>query len=98
TFPEGPNPIAAIPEFPGGTAGTRPPLSGLYLNDDSTGFTYLAPEAALAPYSGDVIVGSEAQPHFWIHEPSGNGFAKIPLRNNLPAGTYSFEQAIFVSS
>jgi hypothetical protein len=96
TFPEGPNPIAPIPAFPRSTAGTGAPLSGLYLNDDLTGYTYLAPAASLATYAGDVIVGSEARPHFWILEPRGNGFVKIPLRNNLPAGTYSLEQAIFV--
>ncbi|HEX6393806.1 MAG TPA: hypothetical protein VFZ97_10205 [Acidimicrobiales bacterium] len=98
TFAEGPNPIAAIPNPPGSTKGARAPLSGLYLNDDATGYTYLAPAASLARYAGDVIVGTEARPDFWILQPRGNGFAKVPLRNNLPAGTYSLEQAIFVSS
>lgn len=98
TFPEGPNPIAPIPQIPAGAGGTRAPRSGLYLNDDLTGYTYLAPAASLARYAGDVIVGSETRAHFWILEPSGNGFAKIPLRDNLPAGTYGLEQAIFVSS
>jgi hypothetical protein len=98
TFPEGPNPIAPIPKLPGRTGRTRAPLSGLYLNDDLTGYTYLAPAASLARYAGDVIVGTEARAHFWILKPRGNGFAKIPLRDNLPAGTYSLEQAIFVSS
>ena len=96
TFPEGPNPIASIPKLPGGTGSGRPPLPGLYLNDDLTGYTYLAPAASLAKYAGDVIVGTEAHAHFWILQPSGNGFAKIPLRDNLPAGTYGLEQAIFV--
>jgi hypothetical protein len=96
-FPEGPNPIAPIPTLAGGTGRTGAPLSGLYLNDDLTGYTYLAPAPSLARYAGDVIVGTEARPDFWILEPRGNGFAKIPLRDNLPAGTYSLEQAIFVS-
>jgi hypothetical protein len=98
TFPEGPNPIAAIPQLPEGTGSTRAPLSGLYLNDDLTGYTYLVRAASLARYAGDVIVGAEARAHFWILEPTGNGFAKIPLRHNLPAGTHGLEQAIFVSS
>ncbi len=98
TFPQGPNPIAPIPKLPGRTGRTGAPLPGLYVNDDRTGYTYLAPAASLARYAGDVIVGTEARPHFWVLEPRGNGFAKIPLRDNLAAGTYSLEQAIFVSS
>ncbi len=98
TFPEGPNPIAAIPELLRGTGSTGLPLSGLYLNDDLTGYTYLSPAASLAGYAGDVIVGAEARAQFWILEPTGNGFTKVSLRDNLPAGTYSLEQAIFVSS
>jgi hypothetical protein len=98
TFPGGPNPIAAIPKISGNTRGTGAPLPGLYVNDDLTGYTYLAPAADLARYAGDVIVGTEARPDFWILASTGDGFARISLRNNLPAGTYSLEQAIFVSS
>jgi hypothetical protein len=58
----------------------------------------MAPAAPLARYAGDVIVGTEgAPPRFWILEPRGSHFAKLSLRNNLPAGAYSLEQAIFVS-
>jgi len=98
TFPEGPNPIAPIPELPGKNGSAGAPRSGLYLNDDLTGYTYLAPAASLARYAGDVIVGTETRAHFWILEPTGNGFAKVPLRDNLPAGTHGLEQALFVSS
>jgi hypothetical protein len=97
SFPDGPNPIAPIPRLTGTTGTSRAPLSGLYLNDDLSGDTYLAPASSLARYAGDVIVGTEAHAHFWILKPSGNGFAKMPLTDNLPAGTYSLEQAIFVS-
>jgi hypothetical protein len=97
TFPLGPNPIAAIPKLPSGTARTVAPLPGLYINDDKTGYTYVASAASLARYAGDVIVGTESpRALFWILEPRGNGFVKIPLRDNLSAGT-SLEQAIFVS-
>jgi hypothetical protein len=97
TFPLGPDPIAAIPKLPSGTKGTVAPLPGLYVNDDKTGYTYVAPAASLARYAGDVIVGTEApRALFWILEPRGNGFAEIPLRDNLSSGT-SLEQAIFVS-
>jgi hypothetical protein len=99
TFPEGPNPIAPIPTLPTRSGRTRAPGPGLYVSDDTTGYTYMAPGAPLARYAGDVIVGTEAPlPRFWILEPRGNGFAKIPLRDNLAAGTYSLEQAIFVSN
>jgi hypothetical protein len=97
TFPEGPSPIAAIPKLPRRPGRTRGPVPGLYLSDDSTGYTYRARPASLARYTGDEIVGTEGpRPLFWILKPRGNGFAKVPLRDNLPAGTYSLEQAIFV--
>lgn len=96
TFPEGVNPIALIPkQWRNGT--TDKPLPGLYVNDDTTGYTYMAPAAPLARYAGDLIVGTESpRALFWILEPRGTGVAKIPLRNTLPAGRYSLEQAIFV--
>jgi hypothetical protein len=97
TLPLGLNPIAQIPKLPSTTGRTRAPFPGLYVNDDKTGYTYMAPAASLARYSGDVIVGTESpRALFWIIEPRGNGFAEIPLRDNLSAGT-SLEQAIFVS-
>ena len=74
-----------------------PPFPGLYLTDDKTGYTYMAPAGSLARYADDVIVGTESpRALFWILKPRGNGFAEIPLRDNVPAGT-SIEQAIFVS-
>jgi hypothetical protein len=96
TFPEGPDPIAAIPKLPGATERTSAPLPGLYVNDDKTGYTYMAPAASLARYAGDVIVGTESpRGLFWILTPSGQGFAETALPDNLPGGT-SLEQAIFV--
>jgi len=97
TFPLGPNPIAAIPKLPSGSGRTRAPFPGLYVNDDKTADTYMAPAASLARYAGDVIVGTES-PHalFWILKPRNNGFVTIPLHDNLSGGT-SLEQAIFVS-
>jgi hypothetical protein len=97
TLPEGLNPIAAIPKLPSGTGRTSAPLPGLYLDDDKTGYTYMAPAPSLARYAGDVIVGTESpRALFWILKPRGKGFSRIPLRDNLSAGT-SLEQAIFVS-
>jgi len=96
-LPDGLNPIAPIPKLPSRSGRTVAPFPGLYLNDDKTGYTYMAPAASLARYSGDVIVGTESpRALFWIIELRVNGFAEIPLRDNLSAGT-SLEQAIFVS-
>jgi hypothetical protein len=93
-FAEGVNPIAPIPKSTGRTGA---PVPGLYVSDDTTGYTYTAPLADLAGYAGDVIVGTESpSPLFWLLEPNGTGIAKIPLGNNLPTGKYSLEQAIFV--
>lgn len=96
-LPHGLSPIAVIPTFPRTAPRTQAPQPGFYLTDDKTGDIYLAPAAAFARYSGDVIVGTESpRALFWILEPKGNGFAHVSLPNNLPAGT-SLEQAIFVS-
>jgi hypothetical protein len=96
TLPEGLNPIAPLPRLRRKTGRTRAPVPGLYLSDDTTGFTYMASSASFARYTGDVVVGAETRPLFWILEPKGNAFAEIRLRDNLPAGAYSLEQAIFV--
>ncbi len=96
TFRQGPNPIAPIPKLSRPTSKSSGAVPGLYVSDDTTGHTYMAPAASLAGYAGDVIVGTESSARFWILKPRGNGFAEMPLRDNLPAGTYSLEQAIFV--
>ena len=97
TLPLGLNPIAPIPKLPSTTGKALAPSPGLYINDDKTGYTYMAPAASLTRYAGDVIVGTESpRALFWIIEPRGKGFEEIPLRDNLSAGT-SLEQAIFVS-
>ena len=96
-LPDGPNPIAPIPTLPRRTRKTRAPYPGLYVNDDTSGDTYMVPAAPLASYVGDVLVGTETRALFWILKPRGNGFTRIPVRTDLPAGKYSLEQAIFVS-
>src|SRR5207302_345199 len=57
TFPDGPDPIAPIPKLQSSTGSTRAASPGLYVNDDKTGYTYMAPAASVASYAGDVIVG-----------------------------------------
>jgi hypothetical protein len=96
TLPIGLNPIVPIPTIPRAAPSTRTPLPGLYLTDDKTGYTYIAPAAALATYAGDLIVGTESpRALFWIVAPNGKDFVDTPLRSNLAGGT-SLEQAIFV--
>ena len=94
-LPVGPNPIAPIPKLPSGIGRSHAPVPGLYLTDDITGDTYIARAASLARYAGDVLVGGEDSPRFWILKPTGGGFAKIPVRSNL-SGKHSLEQGIFV--
>ena len=96
TFPLGSGPIAPIPQLPTTTGTTLAPVPGLYVDDDKTGYTYVAPAAFFGRYAGDVIVGTESpRGLFWILKPRGEGLAEIPLRDNLAGGT-SLEQAIFV--
>ena len=66
------------------------------MTDDTTGYTYLAPASELAPFAGDVIVGTEVKARFWIVEPRGKSFVTIPVRHNLRGGHYSLEAALYV--
>ena len=89
TFREGPNPIAPIPKLPRRTGRTRAPFPGLYLNDDKTGYTYMAPAASLARYAGDVIVGTESPRPLLDSQAEGQGFrqdtaARQPARRDQP--------------
>jgi hypothetical protein len=93
TLPDGPNGLVPIPKV---TAGTATPTPGVYLSDDTTGYTYMAPAAQLAPFAGNVLVASEIHGWFWILEPKGAAFTAIRMRDNLPNATYSLEQAVFV--
>jgi len=93
SLPDGPNPIVAIPKT---TPTTGAPASGLYVTDDRTRYTYVVSASQLARYAGDVVVGTEIRASIWIIAPKGNGFALFRVRDNLPAGTYNLEDAIFV--
>jgi hypothetical protein len=86
------NPIVALPRA---TPRAGLPRSGLYVTDDETGNTYFAPAAELAPYAGDVLVGSELGGRFWIVEPHGSLFRALPVRHRAMHAK-SLEAAIFV--
>ena len=93
TFTDGPNPVVPIPKA---AASSGKPAPGLYLTDDSKQNVYFAPASQLAPYAGDVLVGTETKAQFWIVEPHGRGFVKVAVRHNLRGGKYSLEGATFV--
>jgi hypothetical protein len=81
---DGPNPIAAVTRGAG-------PRAGLYVVDTLSKNLYFLPQAQLAPYVGKVIVGSELKAHFWVLEPSGNGFKATRIATNLRGGKYNLE-------
>jgi hypothetical protein len=91
TFPLGPDPIAPIPKHPSSTGTTLGPVPGLYVDDDKTGYTYVAPAASLARYAGGVIVGTEqaAETPF----PRGAGSSPSPRRCAVPRESRSCRRA-----
>ena len=90
----GPNPVVAIPaRF---TTSATTPAAGLYVTDDETNTITFAPAVELAPFAGDVIVGTEATAQFWVIEPHGTGLRVVPLHDNEHSRVYSLEGAIFV--
>lgn len=86
------NPIVPIEKA---AAGGGRPRAGLYVTDDLSGNTYFAPAAALAPYAGDVLVGSEVGGRFWILEPHESSFLALPVRHNA-LRSKSIEAGIYI--
>ena len=60
---------------------------------------FLVAAAQLAPYVGDVIVGSEVKGMFWVvrPRPHGRGLQTLLLPTTLPAATYDLEGATYVA-
>jgi hypothetical protein len=94
-LPGGLNPIAVIP--PSDPAAKGSPPAGFYVTNDVNPDVYFAPVAPLAPYAGDLVVGSEMSAQFWVIAPRGTGFRALPLRDTLRGSKYSLEGAVFVS-
>lgn len=94
-LPDGLNPIAVL--APGQTppAGTAQP--GLYVTDTLSHNVFFAPNAELAPYAGEVVIGSELGGFFWMVRPLGHGFAAIALTTSLNGTKYNLEAAIYVA-
>ena len=94
-LPDRPNPIAVL--VPGRTppAGTAPP--GLYVTDTLSRAVYSVSAAALRPYAGAVVVGSELHARFWVVRPHGSGFVASALVTTLRAPHYNLEGAVYLA-
>ena len=99
-LPDGPNPLVVL--TPGRTPPAGAARAGLYVADTRARAVYLAPAAALRPYTGAVLVGSELRGLFWVVRPRGGGFAARPLATTLtgPRHTttkYNLEGAAYIA-
>jgi hypothetical protein len=92
----GVNPVAVIAPSPAKRAAGLP-AAGLYLADTNSKTVYFTPAAALKPYVGDVIVGTELTAQLWLVRPkTGGGFQVLTLTSDLPAQAWNLEGAAFV--
>jgi hypothetical protein len=91
----GDNPIVAIPP----ALKNRPPhvpAAGLYVPNTNTMDVYFAPAAQLAPFAGQVLVGTELGGGFWLIRPTAAGFAADQLMVQLPSDDLNLEGAVYV--
>ncbi len=93
-LPDGPNPLVVLTAGHGASTSAPP---GLYVTDTLSRNVFMAPAAALRPFAGDIIVGSELRGLFWVVRPRGQGFTALPLATGLASKTYNFEGALYVS-
>lgn len=93
-LPDGPNPIVAVP--PRGAPHTPGAPRGLYVTDTNSTNVFYIPARGLAPYAGDLIVGSEIQARFWAIAPHGAGFRVLRLPLTLPGSGLNLEGATYV--
>ncbi len=93
-LPDGPNPIVALTSGQTPRAGSA--LPGLYVVDTLSRAVFVAPAAELAPYQGDVVVGSELRGLFWAVRPRGHGFNAMELPTTFHGKAYNLEGATYV--
>jgi hypothetical protein len=97
SLPGGLNPIAAIPETSAAGGGaTQAPPAGVYVTNDINPDVYFAPASQLAPYAGDLLIGSENKAQFWIVVPHGASFRALRVRHTLRGQNYSLEGCVIV--
>ncbi|HWE63809.1 MAG TPA: hypothetical protein VHB98_19010 [Chloroflexota bacterium] len=94
-LPDGPNPIAVVGPGQVPPAGAAQP--GLYVTDTLSRNVFFAPAAELAPFAGDVVVGSELRGLFWALHPHGSGFKATTLPTTLTSKGYNLEGATYVA-
>jgi hypothetical protein len=92
-LPDGPNPIAVVTRTKART--TQPP-PGFYVTDTNSMNVFFVAAADLAPYAGNVIVGTELKGQFWIIRPRGNGFQTRRLPTDLTASGLNLEAGTWV--
>jgi len=93
-LPDGPNPIVAL--APGQAPRADRALPGLYVADTLSRAVFVAPAAELAPYRGDVVVGSEVRGIFWVVRSRGHDFSAMELPTALHGKAYNLEGAVYV--
>jgi hypothetical protein len=99
SLPDGPNPIAYVAPPTGNPVVRR----GLYLTDTNTREVYFLPASQLAPYVGDLVVGSEINGWIWIVRPRlhGKGLQTLRVPATLPAlppsTAYGLEGATYIA-
>lgn len=97
-LPDGANPIAVVPKALGSGKPAVP--RGLYLTDTFSTNVYRIPAAALRPYAGDLIVGTEVHGLFFFVKPHGGVFTtrRIPVTVPPPPNgqALNLEGAAFV--
>jgi len=92
-LPDGPNPVAAV--SPSTRAKGLVP-AGLYVTDTASHDVFFVPAAQLAPYAGDLVVGTEIKGQLWVVRPRGHGFQTRLLPTTLPPVAYNFEGATYL--
>ncbi len=93
-LPDGPNPIVAL--TPGQAPRADRAVPGLYVADTLSRAVFVAPAAELAPYRGDVVIGSEVRGIFWVARPRGYDFSAMELSTTLHGKAYNLEGAVYV--
>ena len=91
----GVNPIGVI-QAPFAERPPGSPAAGFYISDTISMNVFFTPAAALRPFAGSVIVGTELTGQFWLIRPKVGGFEALSVKTDLPAVAYNLEGATWV--
>jgi hypothetical protein len=95
SLPDGPNPVVAITP-PAKRRPSGSPPAGFYVTDTASHKVFFVSAAQLAPYVGNLLVGSELRAFFWVVRPDGRGFQTLLVRTDLPTAAYNLEGATYI--